>query len=388
VILLKIRKHNKSNHLSDIEFRDEFNKINTMYNNKVGIWLSLAVAVFISAAITTAWLSYLSGNMMGEEFWLILPPHLICIAISFLAFILHITLRVKNLSQHWISDFLALVQTIILMLVFQFAMHIEALQIGIKNVNVIIILLFVIGFAFRFRLVITYLLIMATTLLTLILIVIKIDVINNFLPSFVNVIVAGILALLCSHLYWRSRWESFVSAKNLEILATYDELTRLRNRRSFNLFIEQEWNKAIVNKTEIALFMIDIDHFKQYNDFYGHVEGDKCLMSVAAAIAGSVRKNDFTARYGGEEFAIIISDVNNESIEKTAENLILKVREANIKHDGIKSSYVTISAGLMICNPIESNFSIIEFINKADEALYTAKSDGRNRYVIHPDAYK
>jgi diguanylate cyclase (GGDEF)-like protein len=154
----------------------------------------------------------------------------------------------------------------------------------------------------------------------------------------------------------------------LEILSSFDELTDIGNRRLFDKTIDLEWRRAIRIDTPLALIMIDIDFFKEYNDLYGHVAGDECLKILAQTIKDSIRRpGDFVARYGGEEFAVILPDTNANSAFKIAESLRENIVQLNIIHEGSKiSKNVTISLGVSSIIP-ETQKTIINFISSADE---------------------
>ncbi len=169
--------------------------------------------------------------------------------------------------------------------------------------------------------------------------------------------------------------------RELERLSMFDGLTELPNRRSFNFEMEKLWKASERNKTPFSMMMIDIDWFKNYNDKFGHLQGDDALRTVARVLNNALmRPLDFVARFGGEEFVILLPDVNQKGARLKAEELIRAIESAVIEHEGSdKTSMVTISIGLSSIE-YNSGFSMNAFINKADEALYLAKTNGRNRY--------
>jgi len=166
--------------------------------------------------------------------------------------------------------------------------------------------------------------------------------------------------------------------KELEELALTDQLTNIANRRRFDESMAVEWKRSIREKTPISLMMIDIDHFKQFNDTYGHVAGDKCLIYVAQALQKSLhRSSDLVARYGGEEFVVVLPGTEDaftpaEASRSNIENLRLPNEKSSV------SKYVTISVGVATMVP-ENDSLLSEFIGKADRALYEAKETGRNK---------
>ena len=170
--------------------------------------------------------------------------------------------------------------------------------------------------------------------------------------------------------------------KHIEELSITDELTKIYNRRFFNIKIEEEINRAKRDKKELCLIILDIDFFKQYNDTYGHQEGDFVIKSVANVLKKRTnRAGDFAFRVGGEEFAVI-SHIEKSKVMDYA--LLIKddIENLKIEHSGNKASkYVTISLGVVCKNAIEINSSE-ELYKQADINLYEAKRSGRNCVVI------
>jgi diguanylate cyclase (GGDEF)-like protein len=163
----------------------------------------------------------------------------------------------------------------------------------------------------------------------------------------------------------------------LEELATTDALTGLKNRRKFDAEIDAEWRRAARNKTPVALMMIDADHFKSYNDTYGHQAGDQVLVGIAICISDSVnRAGDCVARYGGEEFAVLLPGISATDALAVAENIRRKV-----EHWSEEPIVTTVSIGLASITP-GSGLDWPHLIEAADKALYTAKANGRNQSVV------
>jgi diguanylate cyclase (GGDEF)-like protein len=162
-------------------------------------------------------------------------------------------------------------------------------------------------------------------------------------------------------------------------LAVIDELTQIANRRSLDESLEREWLRAKRLRSPISLLMIDIDYFKQYNDEFGHVKGDECLVYIADFLKHNLnRSGDFVARYGGEEFCIIMPDTNMDGARRCAENIHSGVRDLKISNPGsVISKYVTISIGMASVLP-GMNDTYMDLIYTSDKALYKAKNDGRN----------
>ncbi len=166
----------------------------------------------------------------------------------------------------------------------------------------------------------------------------------------------------------------------LENISYLDGLTGIFNRRKFDEYLESAWNLAVRISMPVSMILMDIDFFKQYNDLYGHQEGDHCLVQIAQALSKIiVRKTDFLARYGGEEFVCILPNTPIEDTFIIAEKLRESVRLLQIPHaDSTVEKIVTISAGVASKFPTK-NLSYTALIQAADEALYKAKKTGRNK---------
>ncbi|HKS19106.1 MAG TPA: sensor domain-containing diguanylate cyclase [Bradyrhizobium sp.] len=163
----------------------------------------------------------------------------------------------------------------------------------------------------------------------------------------------------------------------LEELATTDALTGLRNRRKFDAEIDNEWRRAARQKSPLALLMIDADHFKTYNDTYGHQAGDQILVGIAVCMSDSVRRaGDCSARYGGEEFAVLLPGCTAADALKVAETIRLKIEQLS---DG--RTVNTVSIGVASLTPA-AGMEWSELVKAADKALYAAKAGGRNRSVL------
>lgn len=166
-------------------------------------------------------------------------------------------------------------------------------------------------------------------------------------------------------------------------LTLTDVLTGVANRRSFNEAMDNEWRRCARAEQPLAVIMIDIDHFKNYNDAYGHQAGDHCLQQVAAAMKRCAgRPPDLLARYGGEEFIILLPSVGADGAEVVARRILDEVRGLNLSHSGSSvSDQVTVSMGVAALHPSDDN-DPEALIRAADALLYRAKETGRNRYCI------
>jgi diguanylate cyclase (GGDEF)-like protein len=177
-----------------------------------------------------------------------------------------------------------------------------------------------------------------------------------------------------------------IANEHLEELASLDGLTGLANRRGFDREIEQEWQRANERHEPVALMMIDIDHFKLYNDRYGHVAGDTCLRSVAETLSLVTLENAvLVARYGGEEFALLLPGLDLPRINGLAEEARRSIEDLFITHAEAPCGHVTISIGVESIVP-RAGQCAAELVEAADRALYAAKRCGRNRVAANPPA--
>lgn len=170
----------------------------------------------------------------------------------------------------------------------------------------------------------------------------------------------------------------------LDLLSKTDGLTNLFNRRYFEEMMTKEWNRGLRSGNALSCIMLDIDYFKYYNDCYGHQAGDNCLKEISVLLKDSFsRATDIVARYGGEEFIVIIADSDVENTVEAIENFQCELEKLKIPNKAaIKENFVTISAGFV--NQIASRDETTEdLIRKADKALYIAKSEGRNQWVMY-----
>lgn len=168
--------------------------------------------------------------------------------------------------------------------------------------------------------------------------------------------------------------------KELEALSFKDGLTGVSNRRSFDSTLDTEWASARRSAQPLSLIMVDVDFFKQYNDCYGHTQGDECLKNVAQTLALAVtRPRDIVARFGGEEFACILPGTDADAASKVAERCLRLIRDQRISHEGSAiSKFVTVSMGVGTIKP-SAEMEPKHFIEAVDNLLYKAKQNGRNR---------
>lgn len=165
--------------------------------------------------------------------------------------------------------------------------------------------------------------------------------------------------------------------------AQTDGLTSLANRKQFDETLAREFLREERSQKPLALIMLDLDHFKRFNDRYGHVAGDECLRRVAAALQTALRRvPDLVARFGGEEFVVILPDTTMNGATVVAERLRMAVESLAIAHeDSETSEYVTVSIGVATSDPRKMDRPD-RIVQLADEALYSAKRKGRNRVEI------
>ena len=177
--------------------------------------------------------------------------------------------------------------------------------------------------------------------------------------------------------------ELLASNNRLSVIATIDTVSGLANRRGFQSRLDFEWSKADHTATELALLMVDVDHFKLYNDNYGHPEGDACLAKLGEALAGiAAQTAGFAARYGGEEFCVLLPNTDMARAMEIGEMIRAAVRDLAIPHRASASKNVTLSVGVAVVQP-NSTMRITDLIEAADAALYAAKHAGRDCVIQH-----
>ncbi|GEK59060.1 diguanylate cyclase domain-containing protein [Marinococcus halophilus] len=177
----------------------------------------------------------------------------------------------------------------------------------------------------------------------------------------------------------RDRTKHNANIRKLERMANVDGLTGLANRRAFNNAFHRYWIEGLERQSPLAVMMIDLDEFKNFNDTYGHLEGDECLKQIAGAIHGvCVRSGGVASRFGGEEFALLLPKTNNKEARAIAHEISEEVDRLNIRHETSSvSPKVTVSIGVNVVIPALHR-SRENMMLKADEALYEAKSHGKN----------
>jgi diguanylate cyclase (GGDEF)-like protein len=187
---------------------------------------------------------------------------------------------------------------------------------------------------------------------------------------------------MAAHLGQRER-ELIASNDRLTVIASIDMLSGLANRRGFQSRLDFEWLKAMQTSSEVALLMIDVDHFKLYNDTYGHPEGDLCLSRLGEALAGIADATDgFAGRYGGEEFCLLLPNFNAARAGAAGEMVRAAIQDLGMPHATSVYQSVTVSVGVAVTTPSDAQ-APMDLIEAADAALYAAKHRGRNAVVEH-----
>ena len=200
----------------------------------------------------------------------------------------------------------------------------------------------------------------------------------------VNVVCAWMV-----YMHEKTSRRSFLEAALLQEMAARDGLTGIQNRRMFDQHIQRVWQLATRTRQRVAMLLLDIDCFKDYNDRYGHQAGDECLRAVAVCLNQCARRPlDFVARYGGEEFAVVLYEASREYTAAVLTRIQRSVAELNIAHDASTvASRLTVSIGAAFVLP-GSDRTYEGLVQLADEALYSAKEQGRNRVVVMEAEYQ
>ncbi len=195
---------------------------------------------------------------------------------------------------------------------------------------------------------------------------------------------SNLIGTYASYILERNAREIFDNKRELMRLARTDGLTGLFNRRAFDQHLRQIWKQAVRDDKRIAVIVADIDHFKLYNDCYGHLKGDECIKNIAEVLAASVnRPLDMVARYGGEEYVIALYDPSVSLLDAFSRGLCQKVVELDIEHKASEAvPSVSLSIGAAITEAAEK-LTADQLIRQADDALYEAKKQGRNRATVY-----
>jgi diguanylate cyclase (GGDEF)-like protein len=211
---------------------------------------------------------------------------------------------------------------------------------------------------------------------------------RNFGYDVITLVTANIFCASVVYMHEKTSRMRFLEAGLLRELVARDGLTGIQNRRMFDQHIQRTWSQAVRDGQRIAVLLVDIDCFKDYNDRYGHQAGDECLRAVAVSLSQCARRPlDFVARYGGEEFAVVLYEASREYVAEVLTRIQRSVAELNIAHEASRvASRLTVSIGAAFILP-GANRTAEGLIQLADEALYAAKEQGRNRVVVMEAEY-
>lgn len=167
--------------------------------------------------------------------------------------------------------------------------------------------------------------------------------------------------------------------RKLQKLSNQDVLTKVLNRRALEDKLKQAWQSYKDDEQTFSLLMIDIDHFKRYNDDYGHPAGDQCLKRFALLLKQNVSRDlDIIARYGGEEFVVVAPGASLAEAQIKADRIITAINQEKIEHNNVSTGYLTASIGIAVSDSNVSHYR--ELVKRADDALYRAKEQGRNQW--------
>jgi diguanylate cyclase (GGDEF)-like protein len=207
-----------------------------------------------------------------------------------------------------------------------------------------------------------------------------------------NAMALGAMNLFCASVVYMHEKTSrmrFLEAGLLREMVARDGLTGIQNRRMFDQHIHRAWQQAVRDSERVAVLLVDIDCFKDYNDRYGHQAGDECLRAVAVSLSQCARRPlDFVARYGGEEFAVVLYEASREYVAEVLTRIQRSIAELNIPHEASRvASRLTVSIGAAFILPSAAR-TYEGLIQLADEALYSAKEQGRNCVVVMEAEYQ
>jgi diguanylate cyclase (GGDEF)-like protein len=211
---------------------------------------------------------------------------------------------------------------------------------------------------------------------------------REFAYDALALVVANLFCASVVYLHEKTSRMRFLEACLLREMVARDGLTGIQNRRMFDQHILRVWQQAVRAEQRVALLLVDIDCFKDYNDRYGHQAGDECLRAVAVTLSQCARRPlDFVARYGGEEFAVVLYEASREYVAEVLTRIQRSIAELNIPHEAsLVASRLTVSIGAAFILPSSSR-THEGLIQLADEALYSAKEQGRNRVVVMEAEY-
>jgi diguanylate cyclase (GGDEF)-like protein len=211
---------------------------------------------------------------------------------------------------------------------------------------------------------------------------------REFSYNALAIVAANLIGASVVYMHEKTSRMRFLEAGLLREMVARDGLTGIQNRRMFDQHIQRVWQQAVREQERVAVLLADIDCFKDYNDRYGHQAGDECLRAVAVCLSQCARRPmDFVARFGGEEFAVVLYEANREYVAEVLTRIQRSIAELNIPHEASRvAKRLTVSIGAAVVRP-SANRNHEGLIQLADEALYSAKEQGRNRVVVMEAEY-
>jgi diguanylate cyclase (GGDEF)-like protein len=211
---------------------------------------------------------------------------------------------------------------------------------------------------------------------------------HEFAYDALAMVAANLFGASVVYMHEKTSRMRFLEACLLREMVARDGLTGIQNRRMFDHHIQRAWQQAVREEERVAVLLVDIDCFKDYNDRYGHQAGDECLRAVAVSLSQCARRPmDFVARYGGEEFAVVLYEASREYVAEVLTRIQRSIAELNIPHEASRvASRLTVSIGAAFILP-SSTRTCEGLVQLADEALYSAKEQGRNRVVVMEAEY-
>jgi diguanylate cyclase (GGDEF)-like protein len=203
---------------------------------------------------------------------------------------------------------------------------------------------------------------------------------DEILRGITWLVLTNALAFIAANSLQRSQRAQFAQQRALEELLSTDALTGIANRRRLDAALAREWRRCARVGAPLSLLMIDVDHFKAFNDTYGHPAGDECLRKLARCLKKTIKRPaDTPARYGGEELTAVLPDTLGEGAFLLADEFRTAVRDLAIPHSGSDKGIVTVSIGVSTLDRGGGVATCEDLVRRADEALYAAKEAGRDR---------
>ena len=344
-----------------------------------------ATTIYLTLIVVVTVVNLLGGLTPFAEA-ILEPMYVLRLAVSCPAlFLILLSTYVPALQRHYqsIATFAAIVNGLAVMAISALAAHAGQPQFQMGDVLVIVYSTLFLGLLFRFILAVAVALVCAFIAIGL-----SLGVHGQDLVFAASVFVAtGLMAVLSAARVERLMRTTFVETQLLNDIAERDGLSGLYNRRMFDTLTRRLWQQAQREHVALQVILVDIDHFKRFNDLYGHQAGDDCIRRVAGVIGKAARRPlDFCARYGGEEFALVLfAPSAGVDAAQLPEQLRADVISQAVEHaDSDAAKVVSVSIGSAIAEP-GTKRSLAGLIQAADEALYRAKQMGRNR-VLHVDA--